>query len=182
MNLDNIIKVLLMAAAPIGELRLALPVAMHTYNYSWQAAFLVSVIGNLLPIPFVLLLLDPVARIASKVKLLDRLIQWVFSYTGRRSDEVKKYEGVGLMLFVAIPLPGTGAWTGAIVAYLLKLNFWYAFVSIALGVVIAGVIVTVLSILGWVGALIAGLALAALAVSSLLKMGKKSEKGKISRS
>ncbi len=76
------------------------------------------------------------------------------------------------MIFVAIPLPLTGAWTGAIIAYLLGLRFWFAFISIGLGVLIAGVIVTALSLLGWIGAVIAGVALSILAVTGVWKLSR----------
>ncbi|MCK4964880.1 MAG: small multi-drug export protein, partial [Dehalococcoidia bacterium] len=77
---------------------------------------------------------------------------------------------IGLVLFVAIPLPVTGAWTGSIVAFLLGLSFWRAFPAIFLGVVIAGVIVTTLTVIGWWGAAIAGIGLLALAILSLRKV------------
>ena len=82
---------------------------------------------------------------------------------------VKKYERIGLMIFVAVPLPGTGAWTGSLIAFLLAMDLKSAFWPIALGVVIAGVIVLTLCLLGWVGALIAGVGITLLAVLGLWK-------------
>jgi uncharacterized membrane protein len=79
---------------------------------------------------------------------------------------------VGLVLFVAVPLPITGAWTGSFAAVLFGLKFKHAFLSIVVGVFIAGVIVTCLSLLGWIGALIAGVALGALTVFGLWKISK----------
>ncbi len=173
MTFDSIVSVLLIAASPIAELRAALPVAIHVYHFPWPMALLVSIVGNLIPIPFILLLLNPAARIAARIRPLNYLLQLVFRYTRRRSALVKKYERVGLALFVAIPLPVSGAWTGAIIAYLLELKFYYAFFSIIVGVLIAGVVVTALSLLGWTGALIAGVALAVLVVSGLWKYWNK---------
>lgn len=83
---------------------------------------------------------------------------------------VEKYERLGLVLFVAVPLPGSGAWTGSILAFLLGLNFWTAFLCIALGVFVAGVVVTVLSLLGWIGGLIAGVGLIVLLSLGLWKI------------
>jgi uncharacterized membrane protein len=77
---------------------------------------------------------------------------------------IEKYERVGLVLFVAIPLPITGAWTGSIAAVLLGMSFKKAILSIFLGVLIAGVIVTCLTLLGWAGAIIAGFVLCVLAI------------------
>jgi len=92
------------------------------------------------------------------------MLNRVFEQTRRRGMTIEKYEKIGLTLFVAIPLPFTGAWTGSIAAFLLGLKFRYAFLSILAGVVIAGAIVTSLSLLGWAGALIAGVGLSTLAV------------------
>ncbi|GAH77092.1 unnamed protein product [marine sediment metagenome] len=92
------------------------------------------------------------------------MINWVFSHTRRQGKTIEKYEKIGLTLFVAIPLPITGAWTGSIAAFLLGLRLRYAFLSIVIGVVIAGAIVTSLCLLGWLGAVIAGVGLGALAI------------------
>lgn len=169
MTIDQLLIILGVAASPVAELRLAIPMAIHAYGISWPAALLVSLIGNILPVPFILLLLGPLRKLAAKIKPLDRIMETILNYSRRRSEQVRKYERIGLMLFVGVPLPGTGAWTGSIIAYLLGLKFHYAFFSIALGVVMAGVIVTALSLLGWIGAAIAGLVLAVLAVAGLRK-------------
>ena len=104
--------------------------------------------GNLLPIPFLLLLLEPVSEQLRKVGFLDRIMDWVFERTRRKGGAVEKYGPWGLVLVVAIPLPGTGAWTGSILAYLMGMPFKRAFPPIALGVLIAGVIVTAMSVAG----------------------------------
>ena len=83
---------------------------------------------------------------------------------------IEKYEEFGLMAFVAIPLPGTGAWTGALIAFLFGLDFKKSLLIIAIGVFIAGVIVTCLCLLGWLGAIIAGLGFAALAALGFWKL------------
>jgi uncharacterized membrane protein len=156
MALTEFLKVFFTAAAPISELRGAIPLAILDLEVSWPLAFLVAFAGNLLPVPFILLLLDPIARVVSRVKLLDRILQAIFAISRRRGGIVERYGLLGLVVFVAIPLPVTGAWTGSIVAYLLGIEFRRAFPAIVLGVFIAGVIVTVLTEIGWWGALIAG--------------------------
>jgi uncharacterized membrane protein len=83
---------------------------------------------------------------------------------------IEKYEEIGLMAFVAIPLPGTGAWTGALIAFLFGLDYKKSLSIIAIGVFIAGIIVTCLCLLGWLGAIIAGLALATLAALGFWKL------------
>jgi uncharacterized membrane protein len=118
----------------------------------------------MLPVPILLLFFDSLAKLVSKVEVGRRLVNWVLERTRRHGKLIERYERIGLMLFVAIPLPFTGAWTGSIVAFLMGMKFRYSFLSILCGVLIAGVIVTCLCLLGWVGAVIAGVGLSALAI------------------
>lgn len=154
----------IISTLPVAELRGALPVAINLFHMSWHKAFCLAIIGNLLPVPLLLLFLDPLAKAVSRVEIGRRLVNWVFEHTRRRGKSIEKYEKIGLTLFVAIPLPVTGAWTGSIAAFLLGLRFRYAFLSILIGVIIAGAIVTSLCLLGWIGAIIAGVGLSALAI------------------
>jgi len=159
--------VLIVSALPVVELRLALPVAINQFQFPWYYALLLAIIGNLIPVPFLLLFFGAFSRLLSKIGILNRMLNWFFERTRRRGQIIEKYERVGLVLFVAIPLPVTGAWTGSIAAVLFKLKFKHAFLSIFIGVLIAGAIVTCLSLLGWTGAVIAGIGLCALAVFGL---------------
>ena len=145
----DILAVLGIAASPISELRGAIPIAIGVYNFPWYYAFPIAVIGNLLPVPFLLLLLNSVSRLLCRVRFLERFINWLFERTRRRGKIIERYERIGLALFVAIPLPITGAWTGSIAAVLLGLKFRYAFLSIVIGVLIAGIIVTCAAFFGW---------------------------------
>ena len=131
--------------------------------------FLWAVLGNMLPVPFILLLLGPASRLCMKIPLGKKFFDWLFARTRRKTANVEKYETLGLAVFVAIPLPATGAWTGAMAGWLLGLSFPHALLSIFLGVLVAGVVMTVLSLLGWIGALIAGSVLAALFLAFLAK-------------
>ena len=149
LELSEVMAVLGIAASPISELRGAIPVAIGIYDFPWYYAFIIAVIGNLLPVPFILLLLNSVVRLLSKVNFLEKLLNWLFERIRRRGRTIERYERIGLALFVAIPLPVTGAWTGSIAAVLLGLKFRYAFLSIAIGVLIAGVIVTCAALFGW---------------------------------
>ena len=159
--------VLIIAALPIFELRGALPVAINLFHFPWYYALPLAIIGNLLPVPVILLFLNAISRWLSKIGFFDRFLHWLFERTRKRGRVVERYERIGLALFVAIPLPVTGAWTGSLVAVLFGLRFRYAFLSIFVGVCIAGIIVTCLSLLGWTGAIIAGIVLCALAISGL---------------
>ena len=156
--------VVITAALPILELRGALPIAINVFHMPWYQAYPLAVIGNLLPVPILLLFFDSLAKIVSKVAIGEKLVDWVLRRTRRHGEVIEKYERIGLILFVAIPLPVTGAWTGSIAAFLLGIKFKFAFLSILCGVLIAGVIVTCLCLLGWIGAAIAGVALCLLAI------------------
>jgi len=146
--------VVIISALPVTELRGALPVAINLFHMTWYQAFCLAVIGNLLPVPVLLLFLKSLAKAISKVDIGRRLVNWVFEHTRRRGAVIEKYERIGLMLFVAIPLPMTGAWTGSVAAFLFGLKFNRAFFSIFCGVLIAGAIVTCLCLLGWWGRLL----------------------------
>ena len=167
LEIADILKVLGLAASPISELRGAIPLAVHEYDFPWYYAYIIAVIGNMLPVPFILLFLNTATRILSRFTLFDKFFTWLFTYTRRRGTLIGKYERVGLVLFVAIPLPVTGAWTGSVAAVLFGMSFKRAILSIFLGVLIAGVIVTCLTLLGWIGAIIAGVALCVFAVLGL---------------
>ena len=114
----------------------------------------------MLPVPFILLLLGPVSNRCMKVPLGKRFCDWLFARTRRKTADIEKYECWGRAIFVAIPLPATGAWTGAMASWLLGLNFFRSLLSIFFGVLIAGVVMTALALLGWIGAAIAGIVLA----------------------
>jgi len=164
--------VLIISALPVVELRLALPVAINLFHFPWYYALPLAIIGNLLPVPFILLFLDAVSRLLSKIGFFRRMLHWLFERTRRRGKIITRYERIGLVLFVAVPLPVTGAWTGSLAAVLFGLKFRHAFLSIFIGVFIAGVIVTCLSLLGWTGAIIAGIGLSGLAIFALWRASR----------
>lgn len=159
--------VIIVSALPIFELRGALPVAINLFHFPWYYALPLAIIGNLLPVPLILLFLDRVVRLLSKIGIFEKMFHWLFERTRRQGRIVERYERIGLTLLVAIPLPVTGAWTGSLVAVLFGLKFRNAFLSISIGVIIAGAIVTSLCLLGWVGAVIAGIGLSYLAIFGL---------------
>lgn len=148
--MTEIIKTFFLAMTPIGELRIALPVALTIYNMNWLLAFFVSVVGNLVPVIFLLLFLGLVSKwFSDNFKFCNKFFNWLFERTRKKSNSrMEKYGAIALISFVAIPLPFTGAWTGAIIAFLFDIPFKKAFPLIALGVVIAGGIVLGLTQLG----------------------------------
>lgn len=131
--------------------------------------YLWAVLGNMLPAPFILWLLGPLSRLCMKTRLGDRFFTWLFARTRRKTASIEKYEFWGLAIFVAIPLPVTGAWTGAMAGWLLGIPFWSALLSLFLGVCAAGLIMTALCLLGWLGLAIALAALLLLVLVPLLR-------------
>ena len=147
--------VVLIAALPIVELRGAVPVGILFFCMPWWQAVLWAVLGNIAPIIIVLLLLERIVAWLSHVPLFRRFFEWLFARARSKSASIEKYEFWGLATFVGIPLPGTGAWTGAVAAEVLGLPYWKALLSIFVGVLMAATVVTFLSVLGkqfrWVG-------------------------------
>ena len=113
----------------------------------WQHAFLVSFLGNILPVPFLILLARPIFTWLKTTRLLAGFTQRVEDRLMKKADKVtvQKYSAVGLFLFVAIPLPGTGAWSGSLIAALLDIKTRYALPAVIAGVFTAGGIMTVAS-------------------------------------
>ncbi|MBQ4516917.1 MAG: small multi-drug export protein [Clostridia bacterium] len=141
MHLSNELVVFIVSMIPIVELRGAIPFGFVLNMNPW-ILYLLAVIGNLLPIPFILMLIRPIIRWFLKTKLLRPIGLWLEAKVEKNKGKIEKYEFWGLCLFVAIPLPGTGAWTGALVAAFLDMRLGRAFLSIAIGVLIAGLIMT----------------------------------------
>ncbi len=139
--------VLVLAALPISELRGAIPLAI-ALGFAPAKAFTLSFIGNLLPVVPLLFLFQPISEKLRHIKFFARFFDWMTERTRRKADLIEKFEALGLMLFVAVPFPATGAWTGCVAATLFKIRFRYALLSIVAGVAIAGGIMLLLSLAG----------------------------------
>ena len=139
--------VVIVAALPIAELRGAIPLAL-SFGMSLPKAFWLAILGNCIFVAPALFLFEPVTKALRKFKIWSRFFDWVFERTKKNSDSIQKYEALGLAIFVAIPLPMTGAWSGVIAASLFKIRFRYAFIAIIAGVIGAGIIVSALCVLG----------------------------------
>lgn len=141
--LEQLLVVLVVAALPISELRGAIPLAMGVYGFDPATAYLLGVFGNLVPVPILLRFLEPITALLRRSAILDRCMSWLFARTRRRhSALIERLGAIALVLLVAVPLPATGAWTGALIAHLFGIPFRYAFPLIGLGVCIAGILVT----------------------------------------
>jgi len=144
-SIKNELLVLLVAAMPLSELRGAIPLGI-SLGFSPLHSTILGIIGNIIPVPFLLKLLEPVMNYLEKTALFSKTISWIKQRTLRRSRaKIRKYSILGLFILVAIPLPTTGIWTGCIAATLFKIDFKKAFTAIASGVIVAGIIVLILS-------------------------------------
>ncbi len=137
---------------PILELRGGL-IAAKLMNIEFFKAFAICFTGNMLPIPFILLFIRKIFNLLKRLPKVEEIITKLEARSLRKADNVKKYRLLGLLVFVGIPLPGTGAWTGALIADLLDIRIKHSLPVIAAGVFIAGVIISVLSygLLGLLG-------------------------------
>jgi len=144
--------VFVISMVPILELRGGL-LAASFLNIDIVRAIWFCVIGNIIPVQFILLLITPVFRWLKSTRTFRPMVEKLESRAMGKSEQIEKYQFWGLVLFVGIPLPGTGAWTGSLIASLLGVRFKKAFPAVLLGIVIATVIMSVLSY-GLLGALI----------------------------
>jgi uncharacterized membrane protein len=142
--------VMLLAAFPITELRFSIPFAVQVFGMPIPQAFIWSVIGNILPVPFILVLLGPVTSWAEDHWAgLHRFLDRLFEHSRRRhTARFDRLRDVALITFVAIPLPITGAWSGALAAFVFGVEPRRATVLISIGVVIAGLVVSGLTAAG----------------------------------
>ncbi len=145
--------VVLIAMLPVAELRLSIPLAIMKEPYGFGldplTAFYLSVIGNMIPVIPLLLFLEPVSNFLRRWRIFDIFFTWLFERTHRKhSAEFEKYGSIGLAIFVGIPLPATGAWTGCAAAFIFGFKFKNAFLAILAGVIIAGAVVTALTVTG----------------------------------
>lgn len=138
--------VLFCSVIPIIELRGAIPMGA-AFDLPWWETYILAVIGNMLPVPMVLLgvnwLIDVMSR--SKIKFLNKFANWLKNKAEKNKDKIQRFAFWGATLFVGIPLPMTGAWTGSLVCATIGQKFWKSLLSVFLGVLMAGVIMTVIS-------------------------------------
>lgn len=150
-NVNEYAAVFFISMLPIVELRGSIIfAAAKDMPYIW--AYVLAVFGNMLPIPFVILFLRPVLNWLKTTRHLSSMANWIQERSLKKAGKIVKYEMLGLFIFVAIPLPGTGAWTGSLVASFLDMKLKDCFWPIFLGVLTAGVITTIV-VYGGVGIL-----------------------------
>lgn len=138
--------VFIISILPILELRGGL-IAASLLNVSPLTGYIVSIIGNTLPVPFILLFINKILDCMgkSKIKWMNKLSKWLDKKARKHKDSIEKYGYLGLTLFVGVPLPGTGAWTGCLAASVLNMDKKKSFISIMLGIIMASIIMMILS-------------------------------------
>ena len=143
--IDHFLLTVLVAMVPVLELRGAIPIGI-AHDLTFWEAFSAGVIGNCIPVPFIILF---VRKVFAFLRRHSSHFERILSYCEKRADDkaglIHKYKLLGLMILVAIPLPGTGAWTGALVAATLDIRLSRAFPAIVLGVILAGIIVSLIT-------------------------------------
>ena len=138
--------VLFCSMIPIIELRGAIPMGA-VFGMPMWLTYLLSILGNMLPVPFILLFIKKVIAwmTVSKIKFFNKIAGFLNRKVEKNKDKIAKYSFWGVCFFVAVPLPVTGAWTGSLVAAMLDMKLWKAILSCLFGVMIAGVVVTAIA-------------------------------------
>lgn len=174
--------VFLVSMLPIIELRGAIPIAEGMgLNIFWY--YTIAIIGNILPVPIIYLFARKVLEWGKDKKIIGKFFTWCLEKGEKGGEKLRKTAGNSgifwaLLIFVGIPLPGTGAWTGTLAASFLKLDFKTSIFAVTLGVILAGIIMSlgskIVSIFGWVGIIIlVAIILAAVVLSIIIKKNKK---------
>lgn len=134
----------LVSLFPVLEIRGGM-IAARALNIDFIQAFLVCYLGNMIPIPFILLFIRKIFALMRKVKFFGKIVDKLEARADKKKDTIVKYQEWGLLLFVAIPLPGTGGWTGALIAALMDLRMKKCLPIIAFGVFVAGLIMSLIT-------------------------------------
>ncbi|MBO8183416.1 MAG: small multi-drug export protein [Archaeoglobus sp.] len=145
MELGELLSVVIVSAMPISELRGGIPLALY-YGIPPLEAYLICVLANALPIPFLLIFLERIGKLLDRFNPTSQVYRYFVERSERKRGIIDRYGYPGLAIFVAIPLPITGAWTGSLLAFLLGLKTVKSFSFIFIGILIAGLIVSLASL------------------------------------
>lgn len=142
----NLLKVFFISMIPVLELRAAIPLGLTTFDLPVWQTVIAAILGNLAPIPFLILFGEKVLDYFAKFEKIGKPFRFIIEHGEKKAKKVVGALFIGILLFVAIPLPGTGAWTGALIAITLRLKVKEAFPAIGLGVLCAAVIMTLVTL------------------------------------
>ena len=143
-GLDKNLIIFLISMMPILELRGGL-IAASLLKLNPVTSFIICIIGNIIPIPLILKFITPLFNRLKKTKHLKKIVEKLENKANKKKNKIEKSEFIGLLLFVGIPLPGTGAWTGTLIASMINMNKKKAFIAAVLGVLLASIIMMILS-------------------------------------
>lgn len=144
MDFSKYFVVFFISMIPIIELRGALPYAAMN-GLPYFESYILAVVGNILPIPFVITFFKPMLSIIERIPFLERIYNHYVKKAQKRAEKIQNFLFIGLFIIVALPIPGTGAWSAALVCILLNLRLKYAMLAISSGVIVAGLIMLLLS-------------------------------------
>ena len=141
--------VFLVSMSPIVELRGAIPLALNVYGLPLWSAYLLSVLGNFIPLVGIVVLARPISRfLSSRSSFFERFFSWLFSQARKKTEKLSRLgKNLTVIILTALPIPFVGGWTGALAAFILEIPLKRALVLLAIGVVLAGLIVTGLTII-----------------------------------
>ena len=143
-ELGKSITIFILSLLPIIELRGGL-IAATLLGVSFFKAFIICFIGNILPVTFILWFIRKILDWMRNVKLFKKIVKWIDRKVENKKSQIEKYGFLGIVLFVGIPLPGTGAWTGSLIAAMLDMDKKKSFIAVLIGVLVAGIIMSIIS-------------------------------------
>ena len=141
-----VLAIIAVSMLPVFELRLAIPLGLFIFHLPLATVFILSIAGNIIPIFPLLLFYKYFFQALQRLRYVGKFFCWWFKHVEHKSKSIERWGFWGLVIFVAIPLPGTGAWTGVLAATLYKMEIKKAFLANALGVILAGIIVSIVCI------------------------------------
>ena len=142
--MKNLLTLFTISMVPIIELRGAIPVGV-AMNVPFWLNYIVCVLGNIVLVPILIMFSRQVLNWCAKLPKIGFIFEKIINMGNKKIEKIGKYELLGIFLFVAIPMPGTGAWTGSLISALLQVKTWKAFIAITLGVMTAGIIMGIVS-------------------------------------
>lgn len=149
-SLLNLLLIILLSMLPFWEARYTIPIIIMKYEYPFTILLIfIAILSNFIPAPFILKFLQPIEKWLRKWKFWNNIFNKIFEHTRKKTKKsIEKWESLALIIFVAVPLPGTGAWTGSLAAYLFGLDFKKSLLCIFIGICIASITVAIATIVG----------------------------------
>ncbi|MBF7095942.1 COG2426 family protein [Alkalibacter mobilis] len=144
----DLIKVFISAMVPVFELRFSIPFGILGLNLNYYETYMISVLGSVVPAPFILWLIPSILDWMRETKTFKPLGDWIYNKGMKKKDVIEKYGYLGLAFFISIPLPGTGVWTGCLIASLLNMKFKKSVLAAVAGSSVAGILVSILTSIG----------------------------------